>query len=120
MVYCSKCGSVNEDEAIHCVNCGEPLRATHRESRGWEEELEVRAEEFGERAERFGKRMEEECFGLPGGNAIVGVLIGIAILLWGVSELMDWNIDLGPYAIIIFGILIVVGVLYKQSQDKRL
>jgi hypothetical protein len=119
MVYCSKCGSQNEDEAVFCANCGESLRVSHRERRGWEEELEVRAEEFGERAERFGKRMEEECFGLPGGNTIVGILIGLAILLWGLSELMGWNIDIGPYAIIVFGILIVVGVFYKQSQENR-
>jgi hypothetical protein len=92
---------------------------TRPESRGWEEEIEVRAEEFGERAEQFGKRMEEECFGLPGGNSIIGILIGLAIILWGASELMGWDLDLGPYAIIIFGVLIVAGVLYKQSQDKR-
>jgi DNA-directed RNA polymerase subunit RPC12/RpoP len=119
MVYCSKCGAQNEDEAIHCVNCGNPISITPRESRGWEEELEVRAEEFGERAEQFGKRMEEECFGLPGGNTIIGVLIGVAIILWGASEIMDWNLDLGPYTIIVFGLLIVGGVLYKQRQDKR-
>ena len=119
MVYCVKCGAQNEDDATHCVSCGEPLGVSRRESRGWEEEIEVRAEEFGERAERFGRRMEDGCFGLPGGNLIIGVLFGLAIILWGASDLMGWNLDLGPYAIIVFGLLIVVGVLYKQSQDKR-
>jgi hypothetical protein len=119
MVYCSKCGTQNEDEASHCINCGEPISITSRESRGWEEEIEVRAEEFGKSAERFGKRMEDECFGLPGGNSIIGVLIGLAIILAGVSQLMDWNLDLGPFAIIVFGVLIVAGALYKQGQGKR-
>jgi hypothetical protein len=119
MVYCSKCGAQNEDEASHCVSCGEPMRLTQRDERGWEEELEVRAEEFGERAEKFGKRMEEECFGLPGGNSIIGILIGLAIILWGANELMGWDLDLGPYVIIVFGILIIASALYKQSQGKR-
>jgi len=126
MVYCVKCGAQNEDDATHCVSCGEPLSVSRRESRGWEEEIEVWAEDIGERAERFGRRMENEfsparareCFGLPGGTSIIGVLIGLAIILWGASTLMGWNLDLGPYAIIVFGLLIVAGVLYKQSQDK--
>ena len=25
MVYCAKCGSQNEGDASHCMNCGEPL-----------------------------------------------------------------------------------------------
>ena len=73
---------------------------------------------MGERAERFGRRMEDECFDLPGGNSIIGILFGLAIILVGASQLMDWNLDLGPFAIIVFGLLIVAGALYKQSQDK--
>ena len=79
----------------------------------------MRAEEFGHRAERFGKQMEDECFGLPGGNTIIGILIGLAIILVGASQLMGWNLDLGPFAIIVVGVLIVAGVLYKQSQGRR-
>ena len=62
--------------------------------------------------------MEDECFGLPGGGSIVGVLIGLAIILVGASELFGWNIDIGPFAIIAVGVLIVAGVLYRQSQGK--
>ena len=118
MVYCVKCGAQNEDEASHCASCGASLKASRRERRGWEEELEVRAEEFGERAERFGRSMEEECFGLPGGSSIVGILIGLAIILVGARELFGWNIDLGPFAAIVVGVLIIAGVLYKQSRGK--
>ena len=119
MVYCAKCGAQNEDDASVCASCGEPLKVSRRERRGWEEEIEVRAEEFGHRAERFGKQMEDECFGLPGGNTIIGILIGLAIILVGASQLMGWNLDLGPFAIIVVGVLIVAGVLYKQSQGRR-
>ena len=119
MVYCAKCGTQNEDDASVCASCGALLRASRRERRGWEEELEVRAEEFGERAERFGRRMEDECFGLPGGSTIVGVLIGLAIILVGLSELMGWSIDLGSLAVIALGVLIVAGVLYNQGRGGR-
>ena len=118
MVYCSKCGTQNEDDASLCSCCGEPLNITLKRSRDWEEELESRAEEFGERAEQFGKRMEDECFGLPGGNNIFGIIFGLAIILVGASMLMDWDIDFGPLAIIVFGVLIVAGALYKQRQTR--
>jgi len=118
LVFCAKCGAQNEDEALHCVSCWESLKVSRRERRGWEEELEIRAEEFGERAERFGRNMEAECFGLPGGSSIVGILIGLAIILLGARELLGWNIDLGPYALIVVGVLIIAGVLYKQIQGK--
>ena len=101
------------------MNCGESLRVTRRAVRDWEEEIELLAEEFGERAEQFGKRMEDECFGLPQGNMIIGLLFGLAIILVGVSQLIDWDIDFGALAIIVFGVLIVAGALYKQSQNGR-
>jgi len=119
MVYCTKCGAENEEGASTCVSCGESLQASRAGRRGWEEELEVRAEEFGERAERWGRSMERECFGLPEGNTIIGVLFGLAIILVGARELFDWNIDLGPFAAIVVGVLIIAGVLYNQSKGRR-
>jgi len=118
MVYCTKCGAKNEDEASNCDNCGAPLQVSRPEKRGWEEEIERRAEEFGERAEKFGKRMEGECFGLPGGGAIFGLLIGAIIVLVGLSELLGWQIDFGPMAIIIVGILFVAGAIYGLSRRR--
>jgi len=119
MVYCQKCGAQNEDDTALCASCGEPLRAPSRRGRGWEEEIEVRAEEFGARAERWGRSMEDECFGIPRGGNIVGILFGLFIIVWGASELMGWSIDLGPFAIIAFGLLIVIGVLSGQRRGRR-
>ena len=119
MVYCTKCGAENEEGASTCVSCGEPLQASRVRRRDWEEELEVRAEEFGERAERWGRSMEQECFGLPEGNTIIGVLFGLAIILLGARQLFDWDIDFGPYVAIVIGALIIIGVLYNQSKGKR-
>jgi len=119
MVYCTKCGAENEDEASNCVNCGAPLQVYSPEKRDWEEEIEIRAEEFGERAEKFGKRMENECFGLPRGGAIFGLFIGIIIILVGLQQLFGWNIDFGSFAIIIVGILIAAGAIYGSSRRGR-
>ena len=119
MVYCTKCGAQNDDDADHCSSCGASLKVARREKRGWEEEIEVRAEEFGERAEKWGRNMEDECFGLPGGGSIVGILFGLAIILLGVRELLGWNIDFGPFAIIVVGALILAGALYQQNKRRR-
>ena len=119
MVYCTKCGAQNDDDAAHCSSCGASLSVSRRESRGWEEELETRAEAFGERAEKWGRSMEDECFGLPGGGSIIGVLFGLFIILLGARQLFDWNIDFGPLAIIVVGVLILAGSLYQQNKRRR-
>ena len=119
MVYCTKCGAENEEGASTCVSCGESLQTSGARRMNWEEELEYRAEEFGERAEQFGRRMERECFGLPEGNTIIGVLFGLLIILVGARELFGWSIDLGSYAAIIIGVLIIAGTLYSQGKGRR-
>ena len=32
---------------------------------------------------------------------------------------MDWNFDLGPYMIILVGILIAAGAYYQMNKGKR-
>lgn len=118
MVYCTKCGTKNDDEASNCINCGAPLQVFRPEKKDWEEEFERRVEAFGERAEMFGKRMENECFGLPSGGAIFGIFIGIIIIIVGLQQLYGWDIDVGPFAAIIIGILIVAGAIYGFTQRK--
>lgn len=118
MVYCTNCGAKNEDEATNCVGCGTPLQVYSPRKRDWEKEIEIRAEDFGRRAEQFGRRMESECFGLPSGGAIFGLFIGAIIIIFGLQQLLGWNIDFGPYAIIIFGLLIVAGAIYGFSRRE--
>jgi len=116
MVYCTKCGTKNEKGASHCTKCGANLEVSR------EERFERGVEEWGK---QFGKRAEEECFGLPHGGIIVGAIIGIIIIIVGLSfvpglippdvreatEEYFWAI-----IIIVFGILIVAGALYKYSR----
>ena len=54
MVYCTKCGTKNEDTALVCVNCGASLETGTYVSRRYER-----------------RRAEEEGFGLPHGRASV-------------------------------------------------
>jgi len=108
MVYCTKCGTKNEEDAKHCTKCGANLKVSQEKS------VEKRAKEWGE---EFGKRAEEECFGLPHGGAIAGLIIGIIIILVGLSWLtgFEWE-HFWPVVVIIFGILIVAGAVYGFSR----
>ncbi len=71
----------------------------------------------GERT-RYVKRHEEECFGIPRGGTIVGLAFGIIVLLWGLiwffqqADLIPRNIEVWPFAVVIFGVLIIVGALF--------
>jgi hypothetical protein len=66
--------------------------------------------------------MENECFGLPRGGTIVGLTIGAIILLAGLiwllqqSGLVASNVSVWPFAIMIFGILIILGALYGRRS----
>ena len=87
MVYCSKCDTKNEEDVKYCTKCGANLevlreKSLERHTKEWGEEFGRRAEEWGE---QFGRRAEKECFGLPHGGAIVGVIIGIIIIIVGLS-----------------------------------
>ena len=98
MVYCVKCGTNNPDDAEVCTKCGTQLHTT-RESRHY-------------------KRVEGECFGIPRGGTVVGLAIGVIILLWGViyflqqTEVISKNVEVWPFAVIVFGILMIIGALY--------
>jgi tetrahydromethanopterin S-methyltransferase subunit E len=74
-----------------------------------------RNECFGPREE---KRYEEECFGLPYGGAIAGIIFGIIILIFGLAWLADIDIwaYVGPLMVIIVGILIIAGVIYGTTR----
>jgi uncharacterized membrane protein YvbJ len=123
MVYCTKCGTKNEEGVEYCSKCGANLGVSReqkieRRAKEWGEDFGRRAEEWGE---QIGKRAEKECFGLPHGGTIAGLIIGIIIIIvalsWipglispevrEVTEPLFW-----PVIIIVFGILIVAGALY--------
>ncbi len=108
MVTCPKCGTRNQDDAKFCVNCGSDLLLTGEERRHGGGGC------FGQQD----KRPQDECFGLPNGGAIVGLIIGILIIIFGLSNLFGWRIDLGPMALIIVGVLISAGAIYGMSRRR--
>jgi len=122
MVYCTKCGTKNAEDATVCTKCGARLKVSmekrfERRAEEWAEEFGKRAEEWGE---QFGRRTEEECFGLPHGGAIVGIIIGIIIIFVGLSWVagFDWGRYFWPVIIVVFGILIVAGTLYSYGRRR--
>ncbi len=125
LVYCTKCGTKNEEDAKYCSKCGANLEVSRekifeRRAEEWGEEFGRRAEEWGE---QFGKRAEKECFGLPHGGAIFGLFIGIIIILAGTililqekGVLVEGLDVLWPFFVIIFGILFVAGAIYTLTR----
>ena len=120
MVYCSKCGTKNEEAAEFCVKCGANLTSPSAWRRGGgRREKEERQEK--------GEKQEQECFGLPHGGAIVVIIIGIIVILVGISqvpglmpnEILEVTDPLfWPVLIIVFGILIVAGALYQYGRRR--
>ena len=120
MVFCAKCGTKNEETAAYCVTCGAKLKASTEKS--VEKRIEEGAEEFGKRAEAWGedfrKRTEQECFGLPHGGTIFGLIIGIIIILVGITSLAGIDLEIWPLLIIIFGLLIFGGAIYSLTHKR--
>ena len=120
MVYCTRCGTKNADDAKTCIQCGAPLYTV-----GETEPRQVEDECGGRR--RSGepyRRMEYECFGIPRGGAVVGVAIGLIILLAGLiyllqqANLIPSGVSVWPFAIIIFGIIIIIGALIALTRRR--
>ena len=96
MVYCTKCGTENPDDAVNCKNCGASLNPPpYREYRRHYTENDI-------------------CFG--GRSYIWGMVIGLFIILIGVSALI--RIDIWNYIwalfIIIIGLVIVVNSITRR------
>jgi len=113
MPYCPNCGTKNEEGAETCVNCGASLYDRRRR--------------HGRRDGCYGSRDEEhqeECFGLPHGSAIVGILFGVAILIlavaWILSLTLGISINLGvfvgPIVALIVAILLIAGAIYQLRR----
>jgi uncharacterized membrane protein YvbJ len=106
MVYCSKCGTQNPDTSTVCSNCGAPLYTVGQRYPGSDRE--------------HYRKMENECFGLPNGGMIVGIVFGFIIILVGLGLFLQTayniSIDIWPFILIIFGVLIVAAALYSRRR----
>ena len=106
MVYCTKCGTQNPDSATTCSNCGAPLYTVGQRYSGSERE--------------HYRKVEGECFGLPNGGMIAGLVFGTIIILVGLGLFLQttYGIDINfwPLIIVIFGVLILAGALYRRRR----
>jgi hypothetical protein len=105
MVYCTKCGTNNADDATVCVQCGAPLYGTSGEGKPyWRERVSM---EYG-----YHRR----------GRPIVCIFIGLMIIFAGfallVSELYAIDIPWGPIIMILFGVFILVRLLQVRSRRR--
>lgn len=102
MVYCHKCGHKNPEDAKTCAQCGALLYPPPPE--------EYRAY----------RRYEEECFGIPRGSTVVTLFFGFIVVLMGLSillaEIYQISIPWWPIVIIMFGLLIIMGALFRLSR----
>jgi uncharacterized membrane protein YvbJ len=76
MVYCSKCGKKNEDDAEYCSKCGASLVGkTKIHEKEWD------------------KRCEEECAGGKGGAPVFWGVLVVLVGLWIVFEFGLKNVE---------------------------
>jgi len=102
LVYCTKCGTENDEDAVECKNCGAPMNQPTRTNR------------YGRNDWDF----EDDCFG-GRGRSTWPMLIGLFLVILGASQLLDdmfwWaSFDtLWPLFIIAIGILVVTNAMRK-------
>ena len=56
------------------------------------------------------------CFGVPMAENFIGLFFGLMIILWGVTELLNLNIDLWALALIGFGVVIIMNILRRPPR----
>jgi tetrahydromethanopterin S-methyltransferase subunit E len=62
--------------------------------------------------------MDKECFGLPYGGAIVGLIFGLIVVIIGLAVLTGFEIwsYLWAVIIVIVGVLVIAGALYGMRR----
>jgi uncharacterized membrane protein YvbJ len=105
MVYCSKCGTLNSDEATVCSNCGAPLHGAATQSTPYGRQ----------------RRREEAYYDYPRrGGGFAALAVGLIIVLVGLSiltaDVYHVNIPWGPIVIIFVGVLILIAGLRARSR----
>src|SRR5512137_1748383 len=104
MARCPNCGSENSDDSKFCAKCGSQLSTlASAPARNQDTTREQR------------RRERQEVFGTQ--RSFWPLLIGVAIVLWGISEIvqMYYHIDFPWWPII----LILVGLFMVASALSR-
>lgn len=103
MVRCAKCGTDNEEGARYCVQCGASLRPS------------------SQRYEKYEKTERDVCFGPPETARYFWLIVGAAVILWGVSELVriytPITLEVWPFILIAIGLYIVYRILSRERRE---
>jgi uncharacterized integral membrane protein len=108
MKTCDACGYENDDDADFCARCGAHLA-----------DKTIKPQKHKENEECYGSE-EDECFGLPYGGAICGLIFGVFIILWAIGVILGWSIwdYFLPIILVTFGVLLVAGAIYTMRQRR--
>ena len=57
---------------------------------------------------------------MPYGGILIGIVIGLFIVILGIAQLLNVNISayIGPFILILIGVLIVAGAIYGMSKRR--
>lgn len=106
MVYCTKCGTGNEDNATVCINCNAIIHSPKPEE---------------------GRDVKRRCYeGERGyrrwGGALIGIMIGVIVILIGFSllvrQLYDISIPWLELIMILFGVYLVIRALMRMNRKR--
>ena len=107
LVRCTKCGTENKEDARYCVQCGAILRPSRVVG------------EKSEKSEKYEKTEADACFGPLRPVRYFWLLVGLLIVLWGVSQLVAVlfaiQLDIWPFILIALGLYVIYRVLTRRS-----
>lgn len=90
---------MNDDDTDYCKSCGQSLRTR--------------------RPVGFSRYDRSLCFGVPMQGHLLGLVLGFILVLWGLSELLNLQIQLWALVVICFGVLIILNVLRRPDSRYR-
>ena len=109
MVYCTKCGNKNDENAQFCRVCGAPIHVSYTRYQRYEKH---------EKEENVGRDL---CFGAHRRGYIWGIIFGGLLILWGVvaviGAIYNIHIDFWPLILIIIGIIILANAINRYQRE---
>lgn len=107
LVYCTKCGVQNPNDSEYCVSCGAALYLRSQEN-------------ASDNSDCFGgdRDWDSECFGLRRGAALFALILGLLIVLAGISSLIGESLLqwIAPFFVIGIGLVIIVSILRRKQS----
>jgi predicted nucleic acid-binding Zn ribbon protein len=102
MARCTRCSAENAEDARYCIQCGASLQPS------------------GVGAERQGMREKDSRFNRSRPVSFFWLLVGVAIVLWGLSDLLaiylKIRLEVWPLIVIVLGLYLIYRALYRTRR----